>query len=105
MQGQFYPKIFEQAKIELTVPSLDEQNYVHGKYMDELVNGIFLSDTLDEFLRITERMRSDERIEGLILGGTELPLLIRQEAHHELPFLDTTKIHVERIVKEMLKEP
>ncbi|HEY6119944.1 MAG TPA: amino acid racemase [Pyrinomonadaceae bacterium] len=104
MQGQFYPKVFGQAKIELAVPTLDEQNYIHRKYMDELVNGIFLSDTHDEFLRIAECMRSEERIEGLILGGTELPLLLKQAPNHDLPFLDTTKIHVESIVQEMLSD-
>jgi aspartate racemase len=53
-------------------------------------------------LAIVERLKAQEGIEGLILGGTELPLILREESYQGLPFLDTTKIHVERAVAQML---
>ena len=42
-------------------------------------------------------------IDGVLLGGTELPLILRQDSHHGIPFLDTTKIHVERAIDELLR--
>jgi aspartate racemase len=81
---------------------VEEQVYIHDKYMNELVNGVILSETRERLLAIVERLKAQEGIEGLILGGTELPLILREESYQGLPFLDTTKIHVERAVAQML---
>jgi aspartate racemase len=43
-----------------------------------------------------------EGIQGLILGGTELPLILRNTTYRGIPFLDTTKIHVGQVVAQML---
>jgi aspartate racemase len=48
-------------------------------------------------------MKRRDNIEGLILGGTELPLLLRDEEHNGLPLLDTTRMHVDKLVAEMLR--
>lgn len=101
MQGQFYPEVFSKAGIVLASPNPDEQTYIHEKYMDELINGIFLPETRDRLLAIVEALKKREAIEGLILGGTELPLILR-DAASGIPFLDTTKIHVESAVSQML---
>ena len=102
MQGRFYRDVFDRAAITLITPSAEEQDYIHDKYMNELVNGIFLPETREGLLAIVERMSARDEIEGLILGGTELPLILRAEKHGEIPFLDTTKIHVEEIVARLL---
>jgi aspartate racemase len=102
MQAGFYPDIFSRAGITVIVPDPAEQDYIHDKYMNELVNGIILPETRDRLLTIVERLTAEETIEGLILGGTELPLILRNDANREIPFLDTTRIHVRRIVAEML---
>jgi aspartate racemase len=47
-------------------------------------------------------MREQQSIEGVILGGTELPLILQDVSHNGIPLLDTTKIHVERIVAQLL---
>jgi aspartate racemase len=70
--------------------------------MNELVNGIIISETRERLLAIVERLKAQEGIEGLILGGTELPLILTQESYNGIPFLDTAKIHVERAVAQML---
>lgn len=98
MQGGFYPKVFSAHRIEVVVPSSDEQEYVHNRYMGELVHGVYRADTREQLLTIVERLRSQEGIQGLILGGTELPLLFRDGAQADIPVLDTTRIHVERAV-------
>jgi aspartate racemase len=43
-----------------------------------------------------------EHIQGLVLGGTELPLILRDAAHRGIPFLDTTRIHVKALVAQLL---
>src|SRR5437762_8026697 len=102
MQATFYPKIFARDGIELLVPDLHEQDYIHDKYMNELVPGKFLAETRSGLLAIVDRMKAKSDIEGVILAGTELPLILRDPAHNRIPFLNTTKIHVEAAVTEML---
>jgi len=102
MQATFYPKVFAREGIELLVPDADNQNYIHGKYMNELVSGKFLASTRAGLLAIVDRMKTTRDIDGVILAGTELPLILRDPIHNGIPFLDTTKIHVEAAVAEML---
>ena len=47
-------------------------------------------------------MKAQSDIDGVILAGTELPLILRGETHNGIPLLDTTKIHCEAVVAEML---
>jgi aspartate racemase len=102
MQGRFYPEVFSKRGIEVVAPSPEEQEYIHGKYMGELVKGVFLPETKERLLEIVERMVGGDGIEGLILGGTELPLILRGASRKGIPFLDTTRIHVECVVAHML---
>jgi len=102
MQATFYPKIFARDGIELLVPDLHEQDYIHDKYMNELVPGKFLAETRAGILAIVDRMKATSDIDGVILAGTELPLILRDSIHNGTPFLDTTKIHVEAAVAHML---
>jgi aspartate racemase len=102
MQANFYPKVFKREGIELLVPKPHDQDYIHDKYMNELVPGKFLSETRAGFLAIVDRMKTKREIDGVILAGTELPLILRDSDYKGIPFLDTTKIHVEAAVAEML---
>jgi aspartate racemase len=102
MRGRFYPEVFSRAGLTIFVPEEDEQTYIHEIYMKELLNNIFLPETRQRLLAIVDRMKAADNIEALILGGTELPLILREAEHDGIPFLDTTKIHVERIVAELL---
>jgi aspartate racemase len=95
MQGDFYPHVFSAAEIELVMPQPDEQAYIHEKYMNELVKGAILDETRRRLLAIVDRMKQQQHIEGLILGGTELPLILGDVTDQGIPFLDTTRIHVE----------
>lgn len=101
MTAGFYQKVFSGQGIALAVPAEDERAWVHEKYMGELVEGVFLPATREGFLKVIERMRQRDGIQGAILGGTELPLILR-DVPCPLPLLDTTKIHVKEIVAEML---
>ena len=102
MQASFYPKVFARDGIELLVLDLPDQDYIHEKYMNELVPGKFLPETRAGLLAIVDRMKAASAIDGVILAGTELPLILRDPIHNGIPFLDTTEIHVEAAVAHML---
>jgi len=102
MQGGFYSGVFEKQGMVIVLPSDEDQEYVHEKYMTELVNGIILNETKTRLLGIAERLKKEQSIQGLILGGTELPLILKDGDDRDIPFLDTTRIHVERAVSELL---
>jgi aspartate racemase len=102
MQGRFYPEVFSREGMTLILPNEDEQAYIHDKYFGEWVEGIFLPETRAEVLKIIERLKEQEAIDGVILGGTELPLILRGSPDRGLPFLDTTGIHVKDIVARLL---
>jgi aspartate racemase len=102
MQANFYPKVFAREAIELLAPDPNDQDYIHDKYMNELVPGRFLPETRAGLLTIVDRMKTTSDIGGVILAGTELPLILRDPQHNGIPFLDTTKIHCEAAVAEML---
>ncbi|MBZ5569688.1 MAG: amino acid racemase [Acidobacteriia bacterium] len=103
MQGRFYPDVFSCAGIELVVPSKEEQAFIHDKYINELLENVFLPATRDGLFTIVEEMKKRDGIQAVILAGTELPLILREVADRAgIPFLDTTKIHVDRAVTELL---
>ncbi len=102
MQGRFYPEVFSRAGMTLVVPESEEQTYIHDKYFGELLNNIFLPETRQALLAIADELRVRHGIEGLILGGTELPLILRDDEHNGVRLLDTTRIHCDRIVRELL---
>ncbi|MEP6717530.1 MAG: amino acid racemase [bacterium] len=100
MHGKFYPEVFSRAGMALVTPNEEEQSYIHEKYIGELLNNLFLPETRERLLAIADELKAREGIEALILGGTELPLLLKDELHNGMPLLDTTKIHVERLMVE-----
>jgi aspartate racemase len=102
MQGSFYQKVFERERIDLVVPEIADQEYIHTVYMTELVKGVFREEARERFVAIARRLREQQGIEGLILGGTELPLLLRDASGIDMPLLDTARLHVERAVSELL---
>jgi aspartate racemase len=102
MQSNFYPKVFSREGIELLLPHQHDQDYIHDKYFSELVPGEFLTETRVGLLAIIDRMKAKSAIDGVILAGTELPLILSDAEHNGIPFLDTTKIHCEAAVAQML---
>lgn len=102
MQAKFYPEVFSQAGIEIVAPDGEQQEFIHSKYLGELVNGVIVPETRERLTRIMRQMVEHEGIEGVILGGTELPLILPEDTADGIPLLDTTKIHVGEIVRQML---
>jgi aspartate racemase len=102
MGGRFYPEVFERNGIALVTPSPEEQAYIHDKYLHELLLGTFLPETKNRLLEIIAMLKERDGIEGTVLAGTELPLILRAETASNLPLLDTTQIHVRAAVREIL---
>jgi aspartate racemase len=102
MEARFFPDVFSLAGIEVVIPPPGERAFVDKKYLGELVPGIFKAETRAAIVQVIERMRREQGIDGLVLGGTELPLLMRDAGDLGIPVLDTTVLHVERIVEELL---
>jgi aspartate racemase len=102
MRASFYPKELQRAGIGLVLPKEADREFIHRKYLGELLNNQFLPETRAEILGIAHRMKAEDGIEALILAGTELPLLLRDSGDTGIEFLDTTVIHVEAIVDALL---
>jgi aspartate racemase len=95
MRASFYPDFFSRKGITVVVPQPGEQDFIHEKYMVELLNNIIRSDTRDRLLALVETMKQRDGIQGLILGGTELPLILRDSGATGIPYFDTTRIHAQ----------
>jgi aspartate racemase len=99
MQSGFYQDEFSKEGIEIMTPSLESQAYIHEKYMNEFVLGIYQESTKKVLLDIVHHMIKQNRIEGLILGGTELPFILKEEDFIGFALLNTTDIHVDSILE------
>jgi aspartate racemase len=94
MEGTFYPDVLERHGISVVTPLAEERAVVHDRYVNELLRNVFLPETRARLLDVVDAMVQRDSIEGVILGGTELPLLLKDAAHAGIPLLDTTVIHV-----------
>lgn len=102
MAGRFYFDVAEKHGLRLISPSVEEQAWIHDKYVNELLRGTFLPETREKLTQIIATMKQRDAIEGVVLAGTELPLILRAESIAGLPLFDTTQIHVRAAVAEML---
>ena len=101
MEAPFYPTVFGRRGMTVVPPAGDDRGWVHDKYLGELVKGDFRDDTRSGFIALIERMQREANIDGVILGGTELPLLLKAPSIAGVPLLDTTELHVAAIVKRL----
>lgn len=98
MEERFFPDVFSRRDIEIVLPSADERSYIHDKYMGELFRGIVLPQTRSGLLEIVDAMAARNAIGGVILGGTELSLILTEPSHGSIPLIDTTRIHVDAVL-------
>jgi aspartate racemase len=79
-----------------------EQQLIHHKLFSEIELGIFKDSTRAELLHIAKRMVDEEAIDALILGCTELPLILTEDKFG-IPFLNTSAIHCESIIAHCIE--
>lgn len=91
MDNDFYKKRLERYGIETIIPDDEERNFIHASIFEELGKDIFTVETKQKYLEIIENLRR-RGAEGVILGCTEIPLLLKPE-DCPVPSFDTTLIH------------
>ena len=104
MQGGFYQRVFAREGMEIVVPEPVDLEFIHDTYLNELVNGVVRAETRDRYVAIARQMKNRHGIEALILGGTALPLLLRDAIDIGMTLLDTARLHVEAAVSELLAD-
>lgn len=102
MEQDFYKEGLQKFGIEVVVPSGADQQTVNRIILDELGKGVIREESRKRYLDIIRGMQADGA-EGIVLGCTEIPLLIQQE-HCDIPVFDTTVIHAEKVLNYSLEE-
>ncbi len=103
MSSTFYGDIFQKYGIEVISPDQEQIKSIHQKLFTELEVGIFREETKQFFLGILEKMKIRDGIDSVILGCTEFPIMFTEEQYLDIPFLNTTRIHVHEIIKECIR--
>ncbi|AJA49208.1 aspartate racemase [Clostridium pasteurianum DSM 525 = ATCC 6013] len=102
MEESFYKDSFLKSAIDIVIPRKAEREYINQRIVTELQNGIINKRTKEGFLNIIRRMIKEESIDGVILGCTEIPIILKN-GELNIPFLNTVDIHVDGIIKELRK--
>lgn len=103
MENDFFKKPFVSHNIEMVVPNQSEQEFIHRKIVEELENGIVNIETKKGFLNIINQMILRDGIQGIVLGCTELPMLIKNE-DLKIHSLNTAEIHINKIVNTIFMD-
>lgn len=103
MDGEFFKKPFENNHIEVVTPTDEEKRFVNQKISQELELGIAKEETLSAFLKIVQRMKDENRIQAIVLGCTELPLLFKG-IRTPVDCLDTMQIHIQTLVNMIIED-
>ena len=102
MESDFYKTRLQTKGIECLVPELEERDYINQIITTELFKSVFKQETRSRFIEIIQELHH-KGAEGIILGCTEIPLLIKQK-DVSIPIFDTLHIHAEAIVDFILEE-
>jgi aspartate racemase len=100
MTEDFYKdRIQDKFNIEVVIPSEEEQDLVHEVIYKELCLGECLKSSRDNYIKIIKRLEKEHKCEGVILGCTEISMLIKQ-GYVDIPIFDTTTIHATAAVEK-----
>jgi aspartate racemase len=103
MEADFYRKrLAGKFGLDVLVPDEEERRFIHAVIYEQLCLADIRRDSKERFVEIIEGL-SHRGAEGVILGCTEIPLLVKQ-ADVKLPLFDTTRIHAEAAVDYALKD-
>lgn len=103
MQASHIPDRLQlQYGIDVVVPSAAEQADIDGIIFDELVKWTVRDASRQRYVDIANRLGAEEGVQGIILGCTEIPLLVRPCDVPDLATFDTTQLHCEAAVRAIL---
>jgi aspartate racemase len=103
MESDFFEKPFEDNEMTVVVPEKEDQELIHHRLFSEIELGIMKDSTREELLAIVKKMIERHSIDALILGCTELPLILNKDKFG-IPFLNTTAIHAKSIVNYCIRK-
>ena len=103
MNKDYMKKDLRDAGIEVFVPNEDEKKLVAQRIYEELERGIVKESTLKELNDIINRMKADDGIEGVILGCTELPLILNKD-NCPVECFDAVEIHIRKLISLAMEE-
>ena len=98
MEQDYMKKDLQEAGVQVFVPEKSERQLVAKRIYEELEKGIVKESTLAEFVEIINKMKERDGIEGIILGCTELPLLLNSE-NCPIPCFDSVEIHIKKLIE------
>ena len=101
MQSEMYPKIFGSENILVVTPNKVDQAFIHRTIYLELIRGILSKESKERLLRIIQTHQKDG-VQGVILGCTELPLLVKQ-TDLDIHVMNTLELHAKAVVQYALK--
>jgi len=102
MEEDFYKNRLSEFQIETIVPDDRGRAFVHRTILNELLKDIFLDKTNEQFIDIIKKLQK-LGADGIILGCTEIPLLINQ-TDIEIPLFSTLEIHAKAIAEFAIKD-
>jgi aspartate racemase len=105
MESDLYPSRFADARIEVVPPNEPERRVVHEIYFGELVQGVIRDESREALTNVVATMRDADDLDGVILGGTELALILTESTCAGIPVLNTAAIHVAAAVDWLLDGP
>jgi aspartate racemase len=98
MEGPVYPQALKAAGIEHRIPKPEQRHRINQIIFDELVNGQFLPRSLAYYVEVIRSLK-DEACDAVVLGCTEIPLLVTPESS-PLPVLDSTRLLARAAVRK-----
>ena len=98
MKASFFPDVFRKQNIEVVAPEKEDRELINHKLFSEIELGIFKDETREMLIGIIRKMIKEQQIDSLILGCTELPLILTEDTYAGIQILNTTQIHVKAIV-------
>ena len=98
MEQDYMKKDLVEAGIDVVIPQKHERDLIAKRIYEELELGIVKESTLKEFTDIIERMHAEDGIEAVVLGCTELPLLLNEE-NCPVGCLDSVEIHLNKLIE------
>ena len=103
MEKEYMKTDFRKAGIEVIIPEKADRELVARRILEELENGIVKESTLTEFQEIIRKMKEQEGIEAVVLGCTELPMILN-EGNCPVAVLDSVEIHIQELIKFSIED-
>ena len=102
MESDLYPGRLGPAGLDVFLPTTGERELVHGIYFGELIAGVIRDESRDALGTVVATMRDRDQIDAIVLGGTELALILTEPTCAGVPVLNTAQVHVDAAVDWLL---